>query len=65
MRARRPRSEGFAKAKAFEDSRACIDRDHDLDPLRARPDFRKLIAEAKAAHKIDAKSPTKAEYYRK
>jgi hypothetical protein len=44
---------------------ALIDRDHDLDPLRARPDFRKLIAEAKAVHKIDAKSPTKADHDKK
>src|SRR5579883_343034 len=42
-----------------------IDRDHDLDPLRARPDFRKLIQEAKDAHKIDGKSPTKAEHGKK
>jgi hypothetical protein len=25
-----------------------MDRDHDLDPLRARPDFRALMKEAKA-----------------
>jgi WD40 repeat protein len=40
---------------------AQMDRDADLDPLRGRSDFRKLIQEAKAAHKIDAAPPAKTE----
>jgi WD40 repeat protein len=39
---------------------AILDRDHDLDPLRERPDFRALIEEAKAKPKPDAAAPPKA-----
>jgi hypothetical protein len=40
---------------------AFVDRDHDLDPLRARSDFRALMEEAKAGMKLDAASPPKTE----
>jgi WD40 repeat protein len=40
---------------------AQMDRDHDLDPLRGRADFRALIEEAKATSNIDAPPPAKAE----
>jgi hypothetical protein len=40
---------------------AFIDRDHDLDPLRTRSDFRTLMEEAKAGMKLDAASPPKTE----
>jgi WD40 repeat protein len=38
---------------------ALIDRDHDLDPLRERPDFRALIKAANAKTKSDAPPPPK------
>jgi hypothetical protein len=34
---------------------ALIDQDHDLDPLRERPDFRKLLADAQAKPEQQAK----------
>jgi WD40 repeat protein/serine/threonine protein kinase len=44
---------------------AQIDHDHDLDPLRERPDFRALIKEAKTRTKSDTVLPPKAENNKK
>jgi hypothetical protein len=42
-----------------------MDRDHDLDALCAREDFRTLIREANAVNKSDASPPPKVKNDRK